>query len=207
MPLDSDNVFVLRFLIAYLRSTFDSLGSYTLELMEKFVFTRTKTKEGKKVITLEIPEFQTHVQMTKTKYRKVNGQSLYVGMNHFMRAKIMSQLHTYLSQFIDDKWVLAPPVEIRLEFHVPINYGTVKLMKDKNLGYHTLRWKAPPEGYAPNWDADNQWIWTKAFNDTLVKQGVIPDDSVQYIKASGEVRFVEVETIQERKLVFVISEI
>ena len=55
-----------------------------------------------------------------------------------------------------------------------------------------------PSG-AGNWDVDNQWLWTKWFLDTLVEEGKIPGDSIEYVTSAGQITFIESD---ERKLVF-----
>ena len=51
----------------------------------------------------------------------------------------------------------------------------------------------------------NLWIWIKAFQDTIVEMGLIDDDNCQIIPQTGEIEFIPVETLQDRKLVFKIT--
>ena len=158
----------------------------------------------KKVFTVEIPEFMTHVNKTKTKKLKINGQTIYSGnLHHYTRAKVVEQMHVYLEEYIKEQLGEADlshlfPLEISLHFFAPINYGNVRIYKQE------VRWKQPEDDHEPNWDVDNQWIWGKCFNDTLIKCGYAPDDNVRYIKSSGKTTFEEVDTFEERKLIFVI---
>lgn len=154
---------------------------------------------------IEVPQFITHAPKSKSKKIKINGQSIYVGMNHHTRSKVVGHLHKYLSRFIPKGLKISKSIKIELEFHAPINYGDVRRVKSKN-GYR-LSWKEPAKDYVPKWDADNQWIWCKCFNDTLVEKGVISDDNVSIIRKSGGVEWVPVKTFDERKLIFVITEI
>jgi hypothetical protein len=103
------------------------------------------------VYRIEIPQFITHAPKNKTKKIKINGQSIYVGMNHHTRAKVVSHLHRFLGAFIPKGLKLKGPVEVELEFHVPINYGDVRRVKGK--GGYRISWKEPAEGYVPKWDA------------------------------------------------------
>jgi hypothetical protein len=69
-----------------------------------------------------------------------------------------------------------------------------------------LHWKPPAkEHHEPRFDADNQWLWIKTFQDTLKEKGVIPEDNVMYIPDTGRITFVPVDHIDDRKLVFVIT--
>lgn len=175
--------------------------SHTLKRVTGAKQRRTKT------VRVTIPEFITHVPMSKSKYRKINGQNIYSGMNPHIRAKLMREMHQYLRQYVKRNWRLKPPLSVKLEFHAPINYGSVRRIKDKKTGISKLSWKEPDVNYVPRWDADNQWIWTKAFNDVLVQEGVVEDDNVSQIRASGEVKWIPVDHLDDRKLVFVIEEV
>jgi len=165
---------------------------------------RSRRKKGE--IRVEIPQFITHVPTSKTKFMKINGQRLYSGLNPHIRAKIVTEMHNYVRPFINAEMKkrgsdlsLLSPLRIRLEFHAPINYGNVRRIKG------TIRWKEPEADYVPSWDVDNMWIWGKTFNDTLAEEGHIVDDSVSFVRASGEVKWVPVDTFDERKLVFIIT--
>jgi len=170
----------------------------------------TRKRQGKpqkKIIRIEIPDFITHVPLSKTKYRKINGQNVYSGMNPHIRAKLMRELHDFLRPYVKKSWDLTPPRSVRLEFHVPVNFGSVKRVMNKKTGKSELQWKEPVNPNEATWDVDNQWIWTKAFNDVLVQEKVISDDNVTKIQSSGEIKWVPVDHIDDRKLVFVIQEV
>jgi hypothetical protein len=116
----------------------------------------------------------------------------------------VKEMHDYVKPFIMKGLKGASldalhPLRIRLEVHAPVNYGDVRRIKGE------VRWKEPAEDYVASWDADNLWIWGKTFNDTLTENGFIEDDSVSFVRASGEVKFVPTKTFDERKLVFIIS--
>jgi hypothetical protein len=60
------------------------------------------------------------------------------------------------------------------------------------------------EVYRPineRFDLSNMWFYYKMLEDTLVDEGIIPDDSVFYISALKGPRIVPVETWEERKIV------
>ena len=112
------------------------------------------------------------------KYWTINGQRIYDGSLHYTaRSKIARWMHEYLAEYIEQLPVInIPPgcyVRIWLDLYKP--------------------------GDRLNWDCDNLWPWTKWFLDTLVEKGKIPDDSVQYVRSSGQINYMESDI---RKLVF-----
>lgn len=162
-----------------------------------------------KEIRIEIPEFITHVNKSKFKYFKINGQAIYSGNLHpRTRALVVETMHNYLKKYLPKTIDLTGmyPIKVALEFHVPVNYGDVSLRTDKETGKKKLCWKETHIGYMPGWDVDNQWIWGKCFNDVLKEQGIIPDDNCMYVRSSGEVTWKEVSHINDRKLVFIIKQ-
>ena len=68
-----------------------------------------------------------------------------------------------------------------------------------------ITWKPPHDRYKPNWDLDNlAFIWLKSLNDGLVKAGILPDDTVEYLNSTAySVHFVK--TFEQRKLVYEIK--
>ena len=150
-------------------------------------------------VSIEIPQFLTHIRKSKTSFIKINGQRIFVGMNHHLRSLIVRRMHLYLSKFIPEDLDVSHliPLKISLELHVPRNYEHVRMSSKGKL-----TWKKPKEGFNPKWDADNMWIWGKCFNDVLVRKGILPDDNVSVVKESGSVKWMEVETLEDRKLIF-----
>lgn len=53
-----------------------------------------------------------------------------------------------------------------------------------------------------NWDLSNLFLYNKYFEDSLVVNGIIPDDSVLYISGSAAPLFFPIEDDEERKFVF-----
>lgn len=159
----------------------------------------------KEEIRITIPEFMTHVNKSKVKYIKINGQSIYNGrLNPFTRAKMVKQMHEYVRPYINKELKGRDlsrlyPLSIHLEFHAPINYGNVRLLKTG------ISWKPALPDFKATWDVDNMWIWGKIFNDELTESGYIEDDSVSFVTSSGRVQFKEVADFRDRKLVFVIT--
>lgn len=88
------------------------------------------------------------------------------------------------------------PIGTHLHIYVPKNYGSVRMVKGK------ITWKPPHDRYKPNWDLDNlAFIWLKSLNDGLVKAGVLPDDTVEYLNSTAySVHYVK--NFANRKLVY-----
>ena len=179
----------------------------------------TALKSG---LTIEVPEYITHVELSKTRkaryYRKgqklpkkyskfkkydlkgrllgesgvpivanagvvnkprelkINGQSLYSGnMNPMVRSKVVSMIKNFFEPFTK----VAPvsfPVRIEADLYCPIA--------------------------SKNWDLDNQWIYHKCFLDSLVKNGVLPDDNIMFVTQAPGFRYFPVDHKEERKLVY-----
>jgi Holliday junction resolvase RusA-like endonuclease len=155
-------------------------------------------------IVLEFPQFITHVKKSKNKYMKIGYNQLYSGVHFSLRSKLINQMHEYILPYIPNISIQTP-VETYLELHVPKNYSDVKMLTRKGTGEKYLNWKAPAEGYSPNWDLDNLVVaWLKAINDCLEKKGIIPDDCVEYVTKKTE-EYIPCEHIDDRKIVFTIK--
>jgi hypothetical protein len=166
---------------------------------------KPRSKPKAEIIKVVIPEFITHIHQSKKKLIKINGQKMYSGLHPMVRTKIVDQMHDYVRTYINEELQGRDlsrlyPLNVSLEFHAPINYGSVRQYKGE------IRWKAPKPGYIPNWDADNQWIWGKVFNDTLTEEGYIEDDNIKYVTSSGKVKYRQVKDFKDRKLVFIIKQ-
>ena len=114
----------------------------------------------------------------KPKYWTINGQRIYDGSLHYTaRSKVARWMHVYLGEYIEQLPVIEIPKGCYLRVWVDM-YKPVGIL---------------------NWDCDNQWPWTKWFLDTLVEKGKIPEDSVEYVRSSGQLTYIPSE---DRKLVF-----
>lgn len=166
-----------------------------------------KKKQELKII---IPEFITHVPLTKVKSFKLNSQALYSGNLHYrQRDKVVHFLHEYLMSYMPNNVKITKfPIQIALNFYVPKNYGTLRRIKNRKTGEHYISWHIPKEDYKINWDIGNYgYLWLKTFLDALQIKGIIPDDNAEYVKTEGPSTFIEVNDIKERKLEFIIKEI
>lgn len=90
--------------------------------------------------------------------KKINGQLIYSSQNVHLRSKIKSQMHDFFHlPILGMKQVTNFPVKLVLQF-----------------GYNDPTNKP---------DIDNQsWIYVKAILDTMVKAGVIPDDTLEFVR-------------------------
>jgi len=173
-------------------------------------------------LTIEIPEYVTHVELSKTrkaryyckgqklpkKYAKfkkydlkgrllgedgapiianagvvnkprelkINGQSLYSGnMNPMVRSKVVNVIKKFFDSFTNVEPVPFP-VRIEADLYCPLA--------------------------SKNWDLDNQWIYHKCFLDSLVRNGVLPDDNVMFVTQAPGFRYFPVDHREDRKLVY-----
>lgn len=154
-----------------------------------------------------IKKFPTHIAKTRNKvapdkFIKVNNQSIYnSNLNRFARNIVMSNLHSYLEP------ILKPfkgcfrdfPVKVTVSIYTVKNHGSISRRGGK------ICWKPATKTYKPNWDIENlATIWIKAINDSLTKEGIIPDDNIMFI---DEIRYKyhEVSHIDKRKLIIEIK--
>lgn len=158
-------------------------------------------------VKLEFPEFITHIQQSKNKWVKIGYNKIYSTPHYTMRAAFVKNLHGYLEKHIPSNLSVATPISTHLEVHAPINYGSCRSLYKKKIGKRVFSWNPPKKGYRPNWDIGNLALcWLKCLDDMLIKKGVIPEDTIEYlVKTTYE--WIPVDTIQERKLVYNIKTI
>jgi hypothetical protein len=158
-----------------------------------------------KEISLEFPEFITHIPQSKNKWIKIGYNKIYASGHHMLRASLVAAMHGYLEKHIPDNLQIPTPVQTHLIVYVPINFGNVKRLKNKATGKYYISWKPPRPGYEPNWDIGNlAMIWIKCLDDVLIKKGLIPEDTVSFLQKTTY-EFREVSTLKERKLVYKIT--
>lgn len=101
----------------------------------------------------------------RPRIKKVNGQDVYnQNAMTFGRAKIVNILHDYFRDILN----IEPISDIN-------NYP---LLLDLQFFVHDMG--------KQNIDNDNKWIWRKCIQDTLVENGIIPDDNVYNISKNSE---------------------
>lgn len=180
--------------------------------------------------TIKYPKFITHIAKTDNKTKpnklvKINGQLIYnSNINKFSRNIVVRNMKKYLKNNFDWKEIKINkedyPIGIGIIFKLPINYGSVRINKNKEI-----LWSPPNKDYKPNWDLDNlESIWKKVFNDLiqeiskkevtikaktknqeeLIRLNIIPDDTVQFIQQIGPTQFIECANFEDRELIFII---
>jgi len=154
-------------------------------------------------------EFDTHLKC-QGGYKKINGQLIYGSTNHFTRASLMKNLKDVLfpSVIALKNTLVKNQIQLHRQsnrltiiFGVPIEYGSVKMLKGKN---REKRISFSQNGNC-NWDLDNQWIWRKAFLDACQQHGVLKNDTADIIGACGE-QWVKVPSFEDRYIGFIFSE-
>jgi len=112
------------------------------------------------------------------KYLSINNQHIYAG-NYLTRVRIVNGLKEFLYPYVVNLPIIRElPVIIDCElFTIP---------------------------GAANWDIENFGvIYSKVFNDLLVSEGKIPDDSVRFITQPGSgPKFTPVASIDDRKIIY-----
>lgn len=138
----------------------------------------------------------------RTDYKKVNGQTLYSGLNGFKRREMILYLKQELKKQVPASFILKNfPVKASLDWYIVPNYETVKWSNKKQeiTGGKVIKDKM----YEPSFDVDNQWIWTKVFTDVISKElKIVPEDTVKYIPINGQIKYIPIDNIEDRKLVF-----
>lgn len=111
----------------------------------------------------------------------LSGNWFYASPQKHTRALAIKEVKRFFRRALS-KMEIAPlsddayPLRVEWEFHAPVGVG--------------------------NWDLDNLWFYQKCFLDTLVKMGVLRDDTIEYITAPGRPEFYPVEKEEDRKFVF-----
>lgn len=156
-----------------------------------------------KHLTVEIPEFLTHVNKSANKHLKINNNAIYSGnMHRFTRSKIVKDLHDYISLYLEPYKGLkiSTPISITYKIHTVLNHGSISLRKG------ILCWKPVTKSYKPTWDIENlASLWIKTINDALTINEIIIDDNVSIVKKISY-EFIEVKDINNRKIEIIIEE-
>jgi hypothetical protein len=161
-----------------------------------------KYKDMNTALKLEFPEFITHIPVNKKEWIKIGYNKIHATMHFAKRAALVSAMHGYIEKHIPANLSIQGPIETHLKVYVPINYGTMKMVTNKEDNRKKISWNPPTIDYVPNWDIGNlALIWLKCLDDVLIKKGILPDDTITYLrKTTYEVCLVP--TLRERKLVY-----
>lgn len=127
------------------------------------------------------------------KYETINAQNIYnQHMSSFTRAKMIIFLHKYFNDYLLSQPKIVEeikrmsqdyPLKMQLEIH-----DTIKV--DNNSF----------------WDTQNRsWFYVKAFEDVLVKKGILKDDNTLFIPRPCAPVHIPIEDTNNRKLVFIIE--
>lgn len=147
-------------------------------------------------------KFPTHVKISKTKSFKISTQSIYnAKLHHHNRSKVIEFMKEFVTFNLPKDFTIDSthfPIKLEFTFFAPINWGSVRMTKG------VVRWKPAEEKYNPTHDLDNfAWVWSKVIQDCLVRTGIIPEDTVQFINCL-EYRYQEVPDFEDRKILLTI---
>lgn len=177
------------------------------------------------VLEIEIPEYITHVQLSKSRRKK------YYKKGKKRPKKYQKEGYTY-----DKKGWLRDPDGNRVVSN-PRAAGTPKMKKLSGNAFSTgfgsphvrhklvkamksffsdyvedlepletfplrVEWEMHIPVDPANFDMSNFWFYYKYFEDTLVSCGIIPDDNIKYITSPGAPLLVPVDDEEDRKFIF-----
>jgi hypothetical protein len=158
-------------------------------------------------IKLEFPEFITHIPVSKNKWVKIGYNKIHASVHYTTRAALVAAMHGYIEKHIPNNLTIEAPVETKLTVYAPVNYGVMKMIKDKVTGKRKMSWKPAADDYKPNWDIGNlALIWLKCLDDVLIKKGILPDDTIEFLQRTTY-EFVPVANFKDRKLAYQIKTI
>ena len=158
-------------------------------------------------IKLEFPEFITHIPVSKNNWVKIGYNKIHASVHYTTRAALVAAMHGYIEKHIPDNLSIDTPVETKLTVYAPVNYGVMKMIKDKKTGKRKTSWNPPADNYKPNWDIGNlALIWIKCLDDVLIKKGILPDDTIEFLRRT-QYEFIPVSNLRNRKLVYKIKTI
>lgn len=158
-------------------------------------------------IKLEFPEFITHIPVSKNKWVKIGYNKIHASAHYTVRAALVAAMHGFIEKHIPENLTIKAPVETRLTIYAPVNYGVMKMIKDKITGKRKTSWNPAADNYKPNWDIGNlALIWLKCLDDVLIKKGILPDDTIEFLQRTTY-EFIPVANFTDRKLVYQIKTI
>jgi len=156
-------------------------------------------------IKLEFPEFITHIPVSKNNWVKIGYNKIHASVHYTTRAALVAAMHGFIEKHIPDNLSIDTPVETKLTVYAPVNYGVMKMIKDKKTGKRKTSWNPPADNYKPNWDIGNlALIWIKCLDDVLIKKGILPDDTIEFLRRT-QYEFIPVSNLKNRKLVYKIK--
>lgn len=178
------------------------------------------------MIEVTIPEYITHVQLSKARKAKYYKRGQKTPKKYENRKVYKYDREGYLVKTPGGLRVIANPKSAGTPKYQKINGqqlysgNMMPMVRSKvvnaiksffcqyteNLPKQSTPIRIEADLYAPlaakNWDLDNQWIYHKCFIDSLVTNEVLYDDNVMFVTQAPGFRYFPVETEQERKLVY-----
>jgi hypothetical protein len=153
-------------------------------------------------LKLEFPEFITHIPQSKNIWIKIGYNKIHASAHYTTRAALVAAMHGYIEKHIPENLTIQGPVETHLTVYAPMNFGAMKMILDKETGKRRVSWKPASKDYKPNWDIGNlALIWLKCLDDVLIKKGILPDDTVEFLQRTTY-EFIPVSDFKNRKLVY-----
>lgn len=153
-------------------------------------------------LKLEFPEFITHIPQSKNIWIKIGYNKIHASAHYTTRAALVAAMHGYIEKHIPENLTIQGPVETHLTVYAPVNFGAMKMILDKETGKRRVSWKPASKDYKPNWDIGNlALIWLKCLDDVLIKKGILPDDTVEFLQRTTY-EFIPVSDFKNRKLVY-----
>ena len=158
-------------------------------------------------ISLEFPKFITHIPVNRNKFIKIGYNKIHTGIHFSVRSSLVAAMHGYIEKHIPENLTIQGPCETILTVYCPINYGTMKLVKDKITNQNKTQWSPAKPDYQANWDIGNlAMVWLKCLDDVLIKKGILPDDTVMHLRRTTY-EFIPVSNLEDRKLMYKIKTI
>lgn len=179
------------------------------------------------MIVIEIPNYLTHVQLTKGRRPKYYSKNGHIPKK-YQKFKDFDAKGRLLGK--DGKPLIANPASVNKPRIKKINGQELysgnmpphlrsKIVNCIKEQFQEVVRKCNPLSEFPiaitaelhtipgamNWDLDNQWIYHKCFQDALVAAEIIPDDNIFYITQAPAFSYHPVERLEDRKLVYRIT--
>ena len=160
-----------------------------------------------KKLELEFPQFITHIPKSKKEWIKIGYNKIHAGVHFSTRKAIVATMHSYIEKHIPDDLSIQGPVETSLIVYAPINFGTMRMLLNKETNRREVNWKPAIKGYKPTWDIGNlAMVWLKSLDDVIIKKGILPDDNVGHLRKTSY-EFRPIDNFHDRKLIYQIKTI
>jgi len=167
----------------YTKENRDSLPKYLLAKVhsKEYSFINKGTKKNSKLILCDnhgTPIIKNKLSVGKPRYATMSGNDFMSGMHPGVRSKMVHTLKNFYKPFIKDLPVFDPSKQLR------------------------VFWKLSTV-LSGEWDPSNLFFYYKYFEDTLVDEHKLQNDTYQFVKQPGNAPFISpVEKWEERKFEF-----